>query len=312
MITGTGGGTPPAEQRRWRVSHVAEEIASQPWCWEQAAERAEKVREDLPPTGARVAVVGCGTSRNVAQVYASLRERAGEGETDAFAASQFPAERAYDHLVFISRTGTTTEVLDAMDQVRSGVACTAITAQPGTPVAAAGTASIALEFADEQAVVATRFATSVIVLVRAHLGMPVAPLVTECEEALGAGLPEGALGATQFTFLGLGWAEGLAHEAALKLRESAQVWAESYAAMEYRHGPISVAGPGSCVWALGEVPPRLEQEVRATGAAFVTSGRDPLAELVRAQRLAVALAEARGLDADSPRHLAHSVILERG
>jgi fructoselysine-6-P-deglycase FrlB-like protein len=293
------------------VSHVAEEIASQPRCWEQAAALAREVGDDLPPSGARVAVVGCGTSRNVAQVYASLREGAGEGETDAFAASQFPADRAYDHLVFISRTGTTTEVLDAMGRVRSGVACTAITAQPTTPIAAAGTASIALDFADEQAVVATRFATSVIVLLRAQLGMPTAPLIAECEEALVAEMPEEALDATQYTFLGLGWAEGVAHEAALKLRESAQVWAESYAAMEYRHGPISVAGPGSWVWALGDAAPGMEQEVRATGAQFVTSGRDPLAELVRAQRLAVGLAESRGLDADSPRHLAHSVVLGR-
>jgi fructoselysine-6-P-deglycase FrlB-like protein len=36
---------------------------------------------------------------------------------------------------------------------------------------------------------------------------------------------------------------------------------------------------------------------------------DPLIELVQAQRLAVALAEQRGLDPDSPRHLSRSIIL---
>ena len=56
-----------------------------------------------------------------------------------------------------------------------------------------------------------------------------------------------------FVFLGVGWSIGLANEAALKLREAAQAWTESYPAMEYRHGPISVAGPRSLVWALGEV-----------------------------------------------------------
>jgi glucosamine 6-phosphate synthetase-like amidotransferase/phosphosugar isomerase protein len=35
-----------------------------------------------------------------------------------------------------------------------------------------------------------------------------------------------------------------------------------------------------------------------------------MAELVRVQRLAVALALARGLDPDHPRHLARSVVLE--
>jgi fructoselysine-6-P-deglycase FrlB-like protein len=41
----------------------------------------------------------------------------------------------------------------------------------------------------------------------------------------------------------------------------------------------------------------------------VGSGLDPLAELVRAQRLAVAVAAARSLDPDRPRHLTRSVIL---
>lgn len=293
------------------MSHVADEIASQPACWEKAAALAADVGPLLPPAGARAAVIGCGTSYNVARVYAALRELSGQGETDAFPASQFPASRRYDHLVFLSRTGTTTEVLDAMARARPGAGQTTITARLDTPIAAAGTSAIALDFADEQAVVATRFATSVLVLLRAQLGADARPLVAQCSTALAAPLPDGALDATQFTFLGLGWAEGVAHEAALKLRESAQVWAESYPAMEYRHGPISVASPASLVWSVGEAPPGLADEVRATGARFVSGYLDPLAELVRAQRLAVALAESRGLDADSPRHLAHSVILAR-
>jgi glucosamine 6-phosphate synthetase-like amidotransferase/phosphosugar isomerase protein len=36
---------------------------------------------------------------------------------------------------------------------------------------------------------------------------------------------------------------------------------------------------------------------------------DPLADLVRVQRLAVAIAQARGLDPDSPRNLTRSVVL---
>ena len=39
------------------------------------------------------------------------------------------------------------------------------------------------------------------------------------------------------------------------------------------------------------------------------SGLDPLADLIRVQRLAVARATARGLDPDSPRHLTRSVVL---
>jgi fructoselysine-6-P-deglycase FrlB-like protein len=39
---------------------------------------------------------------------------------------------------------------------------------------------------------------------------------------------------------------------------------------------------------------------------------DPLADLIRAQRSAVELATARGLDPDRPRHLTRSVILTGG
>ncbi|MGC0408047.1 hypothetical protein RKD32_000914 [Streptomyces sp. SAI-195] len=40
-------------------------------------------------------IVGCDTSYFMAQSAAALREEAGLGETDAFAASEFPRGRAY-------------------------------------------------------------------------------------------------------------------------------------------------------------------------------------------------------------------------
>ncbi|MFZ0059308.1 MAG: hypothetical protein WAL35_04595 [Acidimicrobiales bacterium] len=103
----------------------------------------------------------------------------------------------------------------------------------------------------------------------------------------------------------------MAHEAALKLRESAQVWVESYPAMEYRHGPIAVAGPGSLVWSLGPPPDRLAAEVLATGATFVASPFEPVVELIVVHRVAVGLARSLGLDPDSPHHLRYSVVLAR-
>ncbi|HET6212853.1 MAG TPA: sugar isomerase, partial [Micromonosporaceae bacterium] len=84
---------------------------------------------------------------------------------------------------------------------------------------------------------------------------------------------------------------------------------EAYPAMDYRHGPIAIAAPGRAVWALGPVPDGLAAEVTGTGAAFTSSDRDPLAELIVAQRFAVALATHRGLDPDAPRHLTRSVVL---
>src|ERR1700740_3180231 len=96
------------------MSHLMDEIASQPECWAKAIELAPPAGPALPAPGERVAVIGCGSSLNVARCYASLREAAGQGETDAFAASEIPAARRYDHMVYVSRTGTTTEGLDAL------------------------------------------------------------------------------------------------------------------------------------------------------------------------------------------------------
>jgi fructoselysine-6-P-deglycase FrlB-like protein len=79
--------------------------------------------------------------------------------------------------------------------------------------------------------------------------------------------------------------------------------------MEYRHGPISIADGRSLVWMLGQAPDRLRDEVVGTGAIWADSRLDPMAELIRAQRAAVALGRARGLDPDKPRNLTRSVIL---
>jgi fructoselysine-6-P-deglycase FrlB-like protein len=56
--------------------------------------------------------------------------------------------------------------------------------------------------------------------------------------------------------------------------------------------------------------PGLADEITETGAHLVTASADPLVELVRAQRLAVAMARSRGLDPDHPRNLTRSVVLE--
>jgi glucosamine 6-phosphate synthetase-like amidotransferase/phosphosugar isomerase protein len=79
--------------------------------------------------------------------------------------------------------------------------------------------------------------------------------------------------------------------------------------MDYRHGPIAVAGPRTVVTMFGAPPEGLVDAVRETGAAVVTDDLDPLAQLVRAQRMAVSLAASRGLDPDNPRALTRSVIL---
>jgi fructoselysine-6-P-deglycase FrlB-like protein len=291
------------------MSHLTDEIASQPECWTKAIEAAASAGSSLPAPGARVAVIGCGSSLNVARCYAILREAAGHGETDAFPASEIPPTRRYDHMVFISRTGTTTEVLDALAQARPGIRTTAVSADPGSPLARQATAAVLLDFSAERSVVSSRFITSAIVLLRAHLGADLRTLPDAAARELARPLPPGLAERSEFTFLGRGWAAAVADEAALKLREAARTWAESYPALEYRHGPISVSDASTVVWALGQVPPSLLTDARRTGAMVIAPAGDPLVGLIGAQRLAATLAERKGLDPDQPRALSRSVIL---
>jgi glucosamine--fructose-6-phosphate aminotransferase (isomerizing) len=126
---------------------------------------------------------------------------------------------------------------------------------------------------------------------------------------LGCPLPVDPSGFEHFVFLGRRWSTALASEAALKFRETASAWTESYSAMEYRHGPISVAGASSLVWFLGGADSALVEDIEATRATVVVGRADPMAELVTIQQAAVTLAQARGLDPDQPRHLTRSVML---
>ena len=292
-----------------RETFVHTEIMSQPACWRRAVEVAARSQGLLPREGERVAIVGCGTSWFMAQAYAGLRESAGQGETDAFAASELPRGRHYDRLLAITRSGTTTEVLTLLDQVRGSQPTLALTGDPASAVLGAADQAIVLDFADERSVVQTRFATTTLALLRASLGQDLEPVIAQAEQAAVADLPAGLLERTQFTFLGSGWTVGLANEAALKLREACSAWAEAYPAMEYRHGPISIADARSVVWFLTHPPASLPEEVAATDALVITSTGDPMAELVSVQRLSIALAAARGLDPDRPRNLSRSVIL---
>jgi fructoselysine-6-P-deglycase FrlB-like protein len=247
----------------------------------------------------------------MAQSFAHVREQLGHGETDAFPASEFPIRRPYGTVVALTRSGTTTEVRRLLEMLRnsSGSRTVAITADPESPVVELADDHIVLAFADEKSIVQTRFATTSLALWRAWLGEDLTEVITQGRSAVSDPLPPGMLDSAQFTFLGSGMSVGIANEAALKLREASQSWTESYPTMEFRHGPISVVGPRSTVWVFGPPPSGLLEDVQATGAHVESNDRDPMADLIRAQRLAMALAEAKGLNPDEPRHLSRSVLL---
>ncbi len=288
--------------------HMAAEITTQPELWEAAVRNVD--RSALPTSGSAAAVIGCGTSFNMSMAWADLRERSGHGRTDAWTPTDALLDRGYDTVVVISRSGTTTEAVELVEQ--TSLPTVAIVGVEDSPLATAADEVILLEDADEESVVQTRFATTTLAVLRTHIGHDLTAAIEQAAKIIAApseDLFDGILHVEQVTFLGQKWVYALAEEAGLKLRESAQFWTEAYRSLEYRHGPISIASPGRLVWSLDRLPDGLADDIHRTGATLVESLRDPMAELVAVHRYALAIARNRGLDPDKPRSLTRSVIL---
>jgi fructoselysine-6-P-deglycase FrlB-like protein len=289
------------------------ELSSQPQTWAQAIVQARS--EDLlPADGQRVAAVGCGTSWFMAQSYAAAREAAGKGITDAFAASEasvvLDGGRNYDAIVAITRSGTTSEVLEILARLKGTVHTVVLVGDLQSPVVALADAVVGLPYADEKSVVQTRFATTALAYLLTGVGVDLTQALEDVAAAVDEPVEQELIDAEQFTFLGRGWTIGLAHEAGLKMREAVQGWTESYPAMEYRHGPISIAAPNRVTWLFGEEPEGLAAEVARTGALYLHTEKHPLAELARVHRVTLERARARGMNPDVPRNLTRSVILD--
>jgi fructoselysine-6-P-deglycase FrlB-like protein len=291
------------------MSLTADEIATQPELWRKALGSLDRPRELLAAPGESMLVIGCGTSAYIAESFASLREQAGFGPTDASYASEPRVWRNWDRVVAISRSGTTSEVITALQGVPTGVRTIAVTGVADSPVGELANDVLELGYADERSVVQTRFPTTFLMQARAALGLDVKGVIEQAERVLSLPLPLDVDAFDHFVYLGTGWAYGLAQEAALKIREAAQAWSESYPLLDYRHGPLAVAHEGSLVWLFGSEDETLARDIRATGATVQLGTNDPIVDLVQAQRLAVAVAELRGLDPDAPRHLTRSIIL---
>jgi len=181
-------------------THAEREIFSQPEIWREVQVFYPSVADKLPAAGQRVAFVGCGTSWFMSMVVAARREALGLGESDAFTASEFPDGRNYDQIVAITRSGTTTEVVDLLAKLK-GRNTVVITAVADSPVVELADQSIVMEFADESSVLQTRYATAVLALLRLHFGEDLTEAIEQCERMLAAPLPEELVGAEQILSL---------------------------------------------------------------------------------------------------------------
>lgn len=292
------------------MTYFSTELASQPSVWRQTQCLAEEIGAELPSDGAPLLVFGCGTSLYVAQAVARYREQQGAGVTDAFPASEVPSARPWAKAIAISRSGTTSEVIEAARTLPETTPILGIVGHAGSPLGKVVDSEIAIPFADEESVVQTRFATAVLSLVLGAYGWDIEASASLADEYLQEALPEWAEEIEQFVFLGRGVAAAIASEAALKYREILSTWTEAYPTMEYRHGPISAINSRSLVWILDDHERGIDAQIRATGARVIHGEGDPLAELVRIHHFAEGLVELRGINPDQPPHLTRSVVLD--
>ena len=288
---------------------IEAEIGSQPSLWRRAAGEARTKAHCLPVDGARAAIVGCGTSFHMATAYAAVRQDRHKGETHAYMASEY-VDRGEDHLVLLSRSGTTSEIHHLARNARAP-RVSAITATEDAPLAATVPACAVLGYADEESVVQTRFATTCLALLLAGLGEDLSSHADEAEQALLLEFEEWALTARRYVFLGARWAYGLANEAALKLAEMSLSWAEAHNPFEFRHGPIALTERTTVLIPMAdEGMDVLKESPASKGSVLPIPSASPLARLVAAQRLGLALARRKGLDPANPEGLSRAVILD--
>ena len=237
--------------------------------------------------------------------------------------------------VALSQSGATPEIETVTRRLQqAGARTVAIVNDPASPLARAAELVIPLDAGPERAVPATKTVTAEFLAVTA-LAAAIGPLPFE-RDALDA-LPERvaevladsaaaeAVAASwrdaQRTFVvarGLLFAAAL--ETALKIKETTGVLAEGISTADLRHGPIAAAGPDTPVLAIdggGDAAADVADAARlaaARGAPVVRArpgggelplppGPEALAVItatVRGQQLALALAEARGVDPDAP------------
>jgi glucosamine--fructose-6-phosphate aminotransferase (isomerizing) len=331
------------------VSHTETEILSQPEVWQQTLDALDPLSLTAAFDGdlTDVLVTGCGSTHYLAMTAAALLRDAGRRAWALPASELLPQAqpRLVDPgrtlLLAISRSGTTTETLRAVEHFRSigGARVAVVTCYPQSPLAEAADAVWAAPAAAERSVAQTRSFTSMQVIVSALTGalrgadlaalhaLPpaAAAILAHSREPMGALAREASIEA--FYFLGSGPLFGIASEGMLKLKEMSLTSSEAYHAMEFRHGPMSMCDSSAAVIALlSRERSALEQAVLSDiapfGAHLVTVGSEdqippqvpawatPALYLLPLQLLALERALAKGLDPDHPRHLTAVIELD--
>ena len=254
----------------------------------------ERVGDRRLPKGTRVLFTGCGTS-----FHAALATGAPAVQALELVLGNAPAA---DVLVALSHEGNTRLTIEAVE------------AFGGETWLVTGTAESSLARLVDHVVVAapeieksychTASYTTAVAAGRALLGEDVSGLAEAVEHELAAD-PFPVSDHERFLVAGAGRDAGTVQEAVLKLREGVRVATEAHHTEQLLHGHLAAVDSSvRCFVLQGEG--RAAERGRGAVAALEELGCDttlvptshPVVDIVRFQRLAVDLADARGVDPD--------------
>ena len=319
--------TPLKTARHSRISpaagqHTLREIYSQPAMWAETSAHLAREGTITRLTSHFTArepwlFVGCGSSYYLSQLVCAIWMRdfsipcmAVPASELLFAPEETLRRSGATQVVFVSRSGETTEVMRAAKLLRqrSDVRTLGVTCNTASPFEHLCTHVFTLPWADEKSTVMTRSFTSILLSFQrlgAQLQGDIAfassldALPRLAQPWLDTNAGSIRKFATQrrfadYVFLGQGAHYWLAQEAALKITEMSASYAQAYHTLEFRHGPRSIAGSATLITffvsdAAAEEEALLVSELKSLGAANLVIVNRATPQLASASDLLVAL-----------------------
>ncbi len=340
-------------------SHTYQEITSQPAAWAAAVQVVAQHKAALealdPGRYAQVLFTGCGSTFYLSLAAAALFQAETGVVSRGLPASElllnprsaYPGRGGRTLLVAVSRSGSTTETLRAIQafrQERAGEVIT-VTNYPEAPMAGLGEVNLTIPAGREESVAQTRSFASIYVACAAISAVMGGD--AELSAALQALPPAGKRllrdfnGAArrwgedsdlnQFFYLGTGPRYGLAAEVSLKMKEMALTVSEPFRFLEFRHGPMSMVTSQTLVVGLLSEASRAQEEavlgeMRALGGQIFSLAESEaeitfasnLPERARGvlylpvlQLMAYYRSVSRGLNPDNPHNLSKVIELSQ-
>lgn len=292
------------------------------------------------PTDRPLAIIGCGTSYNLALSVAAWGNAAGHravavpgNEWLRRPQNYLPDWRAAT-VIALSRSGESTETVAAARRSRdAGLSVVGITCEDESSLARLSDPVLFSPTDPREGIVMTTSASLMLLTGQRLVGAaPDLAAAVDAATGLIKSFEQHAdrllAGREHVVYLGAGTSYGLAVEGGLKLQEMSQVFTQAYHPLEYRHGPISLVDGRTLVVMLysegaEEEERSLVADLRTLGARVIGIGGPGDAQLPLAasgatrllamlptlQLLGEHMAASRSLDTTTPRHLTKVVRL---